>query len=414
MEKFLVINAGSSSLKFQVYDMPKQIVKMSGYFEKIGQNDSFYTLKFNEKKEKKIVFIPNHEEAVKILINELFINNIVTDLNQIKGVGHRVVHGGAKYSSSVIIDEDVIKTIKKLEPLANLHIPANLTGIKNMMIAIPSATHVAVFDTAFHQTLPYKKYLYPVPKKWYQEYSVRKYGFHGTSHKYITQEMKKELGKEDVNLIICHIGSGVSVSEIKEGICRDTSMGMTPLDGLVMGTRSGSIDPSIIDYMTKVTDMDVAEVIDVLNKKSGFFGIAGKSDCRDLEDMAEKGNEDAITALEMFKTAVIKYIAQYYFDLDGKVDAIVFTAGIGENGIKMRERIVEKLSRTLPIALDKDKNNNVASYLDIQKDIITTNDSAIPIWVMPTNEEKMILEDTFNLVKQIEKNKVLMKKRNYI
>lgn len=396
--KYLCVNAGSSSLKFQLFEMPEEKVIISGYIEKIGLEDSFWTTKINGEKIKGARFLRNHNEAVEVLIEELLKHHAVENMNEIKAVGHRVLHGGEKYADSVIIDDDVIANIKSLTKLGPLHHPGNLAGIEAMQKALPGVPMVAVYDTAFHQTMPKVNYMYPVPMEWYEKYGVRKYGFHGTSHKYITETMKNKLNKEDCNLIICHIGSGASISAVKNGKCYDTTMGLTPLDGLMMGTRSGAIDPSIVEYVCKESGMGVEEVNNLLNKKSGLLGISGYSDSRDVENAAKEGNENAKLALEMYNNRIAKYVAEYYIELEGKVDAIVFTAGVGENGIEAREDIINKLL-PLGIKLDKDANNSIASYKDKNEGIISSSDSSVCVYVVPTNEELMIIRDTYNLTK---------------
>ena len=398
--KFLCVNAGSSSLKFQLFDMPEEKVLISGYIEKIGLEDSFWTTKINGEKIKGAKYLKNHSEAVEVLLNELIENKAVKSLDEIKGVGHRVLHGGEKYSESVLITDEVINDIKELTKLGPLHHPGNLAGIEALKAVLPNVPMVAVYDTAFHQTMPKENFMYPVPYEWYLKYGVRKYGFHGTSHKYITTVMKEKLGRDDVNLIICHIGSGASISAIKEGKCFDTTMGITPLDGLMMGTRSGAIDPSIIEYVCKESGMDVAEATNALNKKSGLLGVCGFSDNRDVEKAAASGDERAILALDMYHDRIAKYIADYYIELGGKVDAIVFTAGIGENGIESREEIINRLA-PLGLTIDKEVNNNIAGYKDNQEGIISGKDSKVAIYVVPTNEELMIIKDTYDIVKKI-------------
>ena len=395
--KFLCVNAGSSSLKFQLFEMPEEKVIISGYIEKIGLEDSFWTTKINGEKIKGAKYLKNHNEAVEVLLDELVKHKAVKSLDEIKGVGHRVLHGGEKYSDSVLITDEVIKDIKDLTKLGPLHHPGNLAGIEALKKVLPKVPMVAVYDTAFHQTMPKKNYMYPVPYEWYLNYGVRKYGFHGTSHKYITVKMKEELKKDDVNLIICHIGSGASISAIKEGKCFDTTMGITPLDGLMMGTRSGSIDPSILEYVCKEADMTISDVTNDLNKKSGFLGISGFSDCRDVEEAAAKGDERAVLALDMYNDRIAKYIADYYIELEGKVDAIVFTAGVGENGSAVRESVISRL-KPLGIELDKKVNDKVAGFKDIHEGIISTKKSKVPVWVLPTNEELMIIKDTYEIV----------------
>lgn len=396
--KILCVNAGSSSLKFQLVEMPEEKLLISGYFEKIGLKDSFWTTKVNGEKYKETKFLKNHTEAAEALIEELLKYKAVESLEEIKGVGHRVLHGGEKYNDSVLITDEVIEDIKSLTKLGPLHHPGNLAGIEAMQKALPGVPMVAVYDTAFHQTMPKVNYMYPVPMEWYTKYGVRKYGFHGTSHKYITLKMKEKLGKDDVNLIVCHIGSGASISAIKDGKCFDTSMGISPLDGLMMGTRSGAIDPSIIEYVSRESGEDIEQITNDLNKKSGLLGISGYSDSRDVENARENGDENARLALDMYNDRIAKYIADYYIKLNGNVDAIVFTAGVGENGIAAREEIVSRLE-ALGIKLDNEKNSKIAGYKDKTEGIISSDDSSVVVWVLPTNEEIIIIKDTYNLVK---------------
>lgn len=396
--KLLCVNAGSSSLKFQLFEMPEEKVIISGYIEKIGLEDSFWTTKINGEKIKGAKYLKNHTEAVQVLIDELLTHKAVESLDEIKGVGHRVLHGGEKYSDSVLITEEVVQSIRDLTKLGPLHHPGNLAGIEAMQKALPNVPMVAVYDTAFHQTMPKENFMYPVPMEWYTELGVRKYGFHGTSHKYITKKMQEKLGKEDVNLIICHIGSGASISAVKDGKCYDTTMGLTPLDGLMMGTRSGAIDPSIIEYVCNETGRTVSEVTNDLNKRSGLLGVSGYSDSRDVENAAAEGNENAKLALTMYNNRIAKYIAEYYIELEGKVDAIVFTAGVGENG---RDARADILGRLLPLGIkvDADVNDSIASYKEQNEGIISAEDSSVTVWVVPTNEELMIIKDTYELVK---------------
>ena len=396
--KVLCVNAGSSSMKFQAYEMPEEKVLINGYIEKIGAEDCFWTVKVNGQKIKKSRYLKNHDEAASVIFEELLDNKIVNSLDEIKGVGHRVLHGGEIYSESTVITDKVVEDVKNLTKLGPLHHPGNLAGINAVKNALPNVPMVAVFDTAFHQTMPKENYLYPVPYEWYQKYSVRKYGFHGTSHKYITEHMKNKLNKENVNLIICHIGSGASIACIKDGKCYDTTMGITPLDGLMMGTRSGSIDPSVLEYVCKEANMTVEEVTNALNKKSGFLGVAGQADCRDVEALCADGDEQALLAYRMYTKRAAKYIADYYLELAGNVDAIVFTAGVGENGPLYREKVL-KLLNPIGIYEDKSMNNKVAAYLDIQEAKISSDDSNVDVYVVPTNEEIMIVRDTYNIVK---------------
>ena len=395
--KLLCVNAGSSSLKFQLFEMPEETVIISGYIEKIGLEDTFWTTKINGEKIKGGRYLKNHSEAVEVLIEELLKHKAVKSLDEIKGVGHRVVHGAEKYKDSVIITDQVIQDIKDMTKFASLHHPGNLAGIEAMKKALPDVPMVAVYDTAFHQTMPDYNYMYPVPMEWYEKYGVRKYGFHGTSHKYITNVMKEKLGRDDVNLIIAHIGSGASISAIKDGKCYDTTMGLTPLDGLMMGTRSGSIDPSIIEYVCKESGLSVGDITNALNKRSGLLGISGHSDSRDVEEAAAEGDQKAILALRMYNDRVAKYIAEYYVELNGDVDAIVFTAGVGENGCMAREDIISKLN-CLGININKEVNDTIASYKDVQEGLISSNDSKVDVYVIPTNEELMIIRDTYEII----------------
>ncbi len=397
--KYLVINGGSSSLKFSLYSMPEEKELINGYIEKIGAKDCFWTLKINGEKITHAKELKNHTEAVEIMMKELIDNNIISSVDEIKGVGHRVLHGGEFYSDSVLIDDEVLNNIIDLTKLGPLHHPGEIAGIKAMRESLPEVPQVAVFDTAYHQTMPEENYKYAVPEEWYEKYSVRKYGFHGTSHKYIAETMIEKLNKKDANLIICHIGSGASISAVKDGKCYNTTMGLTPLDGLIMGTRSGSIDPSIIEYVVKSTGKTVEEVTQDLNKKSGLLAICGKNDLRDIEDLIAAGDKKAKLAIDMFANSIIKYIADYYFELEGDVDAIVFTAGVGENDIDLRKQIVDKISRPLNIKLDEERNDSIARFRSEREGIITTDDSKIPVYVVPTNEEIMILRDAYRLSK---------------
>ena len=394
--KVLCVNAGSSSLKFQLYDMPAEMSIISGYVEKIGAKDSFYTIKHEGKKTTTEKAIKNHTDAVKIMLDELLNYDAVKSLDEIRGVGHRVVHGGEKYTKSVLVDDEVLKDIKDLTKFAPLHHPGHIAGIKAMQKALPEAAQVVVFDTAFHQTIPKMQYMYPVPMEWYEKYGVRKYGFHGTSHKYITEVMQKKLGKEKVNLIVCHVGSGASITAVKEGKSYDTTMGLTPLDGLMMGTRSGSIDPSIIKYMIDEAGMSYEEIDDTLNKKSGLLGVCGFNDNRDVEKAISEGDENARLALDMYVDRIDRYIAEYYLELNGEVDAIVFTAGVLENGAETRESIINGLA-PLGIKINQEVNDAIASYKEITSGVITAEDSTVPVYVEPTNEEIMIIRDTYKL-----------------
>ena len=393
--KVLSVNAGSSTLKFRLYDMPEEKVLMKGTFDRIGLEGSNYSIRIGEEKIGKDVEIKNHEEAVKILLNELIEQKMIKNLNEIEAVGHRIVHGGNKYSRSVVIDDRVIQEIESISELAPLHNPANLMGVKVFMKAIPNALEVACFDTAFHQTMKEKTYLYPVPYEWYVKYHVRKYGFHGLSHRFITEQMKKTLNKENPNLIICHIGNGASISAVEEGKCIDTSMGFTPNAGIMMGTRSGDIDYTMLNYVMKKTGFNLEKIDSMLNKESGLEGIAGMSDLRDLDRAFYANEEKVILAFDMYTDKIVDYIAKYYVKLNGFVDAICFTAGGGENDSIIRGETLKKLT-SLGIILDEKKNDETIVRKGIEG-IITTSDSKVPAYVVATDEELMIARDTYAL-----------------
>lgn len=390
--KIISINAGSSSLKFQLFNMDNEEVIVSGLFERIGIDSSCYTLKYNGEKITEEIDLPDHTTAVNILLDKLVSLNIIKSLDEIDGVGHRVVQGGDKYDKSVIITDDVINDIENLKELAPLHNPAGLLGIRAFKEALPEVKMVAVFDTSFHQTMPIESYLYPVPYAWYRDYKVRKYGFHGTSHRFIVEQVKKLTGKDNLKVISCHIGSGASIAAVDSGKCIDTTMGFTPLAGIMMGTRSGDVDPSIIPYIMEKEGKNASEVIDDLNKKSGLIGMSEvSSDYRDIQKGMSEGDEGCILANDKMIKTIVGYIANYYVLLGG-ADVITFTAGLGENSIALRATIMEKLS-CLGIKVDNEANNCNG---EIRK--ISADDSSALVYVIPTNEELMIAKDTLNLV----------------
>ena len=392
--KILSVNAGSSSLKFQMYEMPEEKVLISGVFERIGLDTGMYTIKINGEKIKKECKLENHSVAVEILIKELLENNVISSLDEIKGVGHRLVHGGEKYASSVVIDDDVIKTVDELSELAPLHNPANLIGVKAFMERIPNALQVGCFDTAFHQTMKEEEFLYPVPYEWYEKYGVRKYGFHGMSHNYIANRMMEILNNPNAKIISCHIGNGGSICAIKDGKSIDTSMGFTPNAGLMMGSRSGGIDATLIPYVMQKANKTMEEVFEDLNKHSGYLGVSGiSSDSRDIEEAIEEGNERAILSQNIYVHKIANYIARYYIELNG-ADAIVFTAGVGENSASTRKEIIDRLS-ALGIKID-DERNNVRG----KEALISTDDSKVKVYVIPTDEEVMIARDTYKFINE--------------
>ena len=391
--KIISINTGSSSLKFSLFDMNDESVIASGLFERIGIEGSCYKIKFNGQTIKQEVELTSHDEAVEILLNKLIDLNIISSLDEIDGIGHRLLHGQEKYKKSVIITDEVINDLDSFKEFAPLHIPANISGVNAFKKVLPNVPMVGVYDTAFHQTMDTETFLYPVPYNWYKEYGIRKYGFHGTSHRYIASEVERIYGTKDKKIISCHIGNGGSITAIKDGKCVDTTMGFTPLSGIMMGTRSGDVDPSIIPYVMVKEGKNASEVIDDLNKRSGLLGLSGiSSDMRDIVNKCEEDNEMAKLARSKYVRRVVDYIAQYYVLLGG-ADVIVFTAGVGENSIPNRKSICEKLA-CLGVKIDLEKNNTMGEFQKISKD-----DSKIDVYVIPTDEELMIARDTLNLIK---------------
>ena len=396
--KVLVINCGRSSLKYQLIDSDSEQVLAKGLCERIGIDGRLTYQKAGCDKEITEAAMPSHKEAIQMVLHALVNDKTgaVKDLAEIEAIGHRIVHGGEKFESSVIINDEMIQAVEECTELAPLHNPANLTGIRVCQELMPGVPMVAVFDTAFHQTMPPKAYVYGLPYEYYEKYRVRRYGFHGTSHSFVSKELANFLGL-DINhskLIVCHLGNGSSVSAVLNGKCVDTSMGLTPLEGLVMGTRSGSIDPAIVEFIAKKENLDIDGVMNVLNKKSGVYGITKglSSDFRDLEDAAAEGNELAKLALSIFAYDVAKYIGAYAAAMNG-VDAIAFTAGIGENGPDTRTEVAEYLGY-LGIKLDEEKNQ-MRGF----NNKISTEDSKVAVCVIPTNEELAICRETVALVK---------------
>lgn len=391
--KIISINAGSSSLKFSLFNMDKREVLINGLFERIGNpNVSNYKIKYQDYKIELSVPLKNHIDAVKILLDKLIEIKIIDKLEDIDAIGHRIVHGSSLYKESIIITDQLIKDLEKIKDLAPLHMPANIMGIRAFKEILPNTPMVAVFDTAFHQTMDEVSFLYPVPYTWYKDYKVRKYGFHGTSHRYIAKRISEELKKENLKIISCHIGAGGSICAIKDGKSIDTSMGFTPLAGIMMCTRSGDIDASIIPYIIEKTGKNLKEVMEDLNTKAGLLGVSEySSDSRDIEEGIKNGNEKCLLAQKKMVKTIVNYIAQYHVELSG-ADVICFTGGIGEKSIVTRKDIIESLS-CLGIYLD-DEANNVKSVF--RK--ISTNDSKVAVYVVPTDEELMIAEDTLNII----------------
>ncbi|GAF64317.1 acetate kinase [Bacillus sp. TS-2] len=396
MAKIIAINAGSSSLKFQLLNMPEETILTKGLVERIGLNHSVFTIEANGEKIKETLDIGDHEVAVKILLDKLTSLGIIESLDEIEGIGHRVVHGGEKFNDSVLITDEVLKGIEEVSELAPLHNPANIVGIKAFKAALPHVDSVAVFDTAFHQTMPESSFLYSLPYEYYEKFGIRKYGFHGTSHKYVSERAAELLDRpiEQLRLLSCHLGNGASIAAIKGGESIDTSMGFTPLAGVTMGTRSGNIDPALIPFIMNKTGHDASEVINILNKKSGLLAVSGfSSDLRDIESEAEAGNERAELALEVFTSRIHKYIGSYAAQMNG-VDAIIFTAGIGENSDVIRERVLKGLE-FMGVYWDPSLNK-----VRGKEAFINYPHSPVKVIIIPTNEEVMIARDTVRLAQE--------------
>ena len=396
MSKVIAVNSGSSSLKFQLFDMPSEEVLTSGQAERIGQEMGVFTIKYNGEKHVTNLPLPNHKAAVRLLLKSLTDLGIVEDLNEIKGAGHRIVQGGAYFSESVVVDEDVENKVDELCELAPLHNPAHLVCYRAFKEALPEIGHVFVFDTAFHQTMGPESYLFPVPYDWYTQYKIRRYGAHGTSHWYVNRRTAEIMGQpvEKLNMITCHLGNGASISAIKDGKVINTSMGLTPLGGIMMGTRSGDIDPTVVFYMMKKLECTPDEMDTFLNKRSGMLGVSGiSSDARDIQAAVDEGNERAILTVDLYTNRVINVMGGYYMQL-GHVDAIVFTAGLGENDALMRERVLKKLEEGMGVSVDYDLNSKIHG----KECLISKPDSKIAVYVIPTNEELVIARDTVRLL----------------
>ena len=394
--KVLVLNFGLSSLKYQLIDMETENVMAKGYLEKIGLPDSFLTHTVNGEKHKIEERVENHEQGIKLVIDQLLSKEygVIKDLKEIDAVGHRVVHGGEKFSGSVLITDEVVEAIRECIPLAPLHNPAGIIGIEACKKALPGVPMVGVFDTAFHQTLPKKAYMYAIPYEYYEKYGIRKYGFHGTSHRFVSKRVAEVMNKplEDLKIVACHLGQGASLCAIKGGKSIETTMGLTPLAGVPMGTRSGDIDPSIVTFLMKNENLSCDEVDTILNKKSGKLGLSGVScDDRDIESAAEQGNERAMLAIDSFNYQVAGNIGKLAAQMGG-VDVITFAGGIGENGIDARKGICEYLE-FMGVKIDNEKNNCRGKEVEI-----STADSKVKVYVIPTNEELMIARDTKELI----------------
>lgn len=396
--KILVLNCGSSSIKYALYNMDDNSVMASGGAERVGLDGAFVKVKLPNGEKRQVMHdIPEHTEGVKFIFSLLTDPEIgaIKDLKEIDAVGHRMVHGGEKFNKSVLLDDEVLKVFEECSDLAPLHNPANLKGVKAVSELMPGLPQVGVFDTAFHQTMPKHSYLYAIPYELYKEYGVRRYGFHGTSHRYVSQRVCDFLGVKaaDKKVITCHIGNGGSIAAVDGGKCVDTSMGLTPLEGLMMGTRSGDIDGGAITFLQKKLNLDADGMSNLLNKKSGVLGVSGvSSDMREVDAAAKEGNELAKTALDMYNYRIKKYVGAYTAAMGG-CDIIVFTAGVGENQSSMREEVCENME-WMGIKLDKEKNNAVHG----EEAVISAPDSKITVVVIPTDEELMIATDTMNLL----------------
>ena len=393
----LVINCGSSSLKYQLIDSETEAVLAKGLCERIGIDGRLVYQKAGNDKEITEASMPTHKEAIQMVLEALTNEKTgaIKSLEEVNAIGHRIVHGGEKFASSAIITDEMIKAVEECNDLAPLHNPANLIGIRVCSELMPNVPQVGVFDTAFHQTMPAKAYLYGLPIEYYKNYKVRRYGFHGTSHSFVSKRAVEFLGldKDNSKVIVCHLGNGSSISAVQNGKCVDTTMGLTPLEGVVMGTRSGSIDPAIVEYIAKKENLDLAGVMNVLNKKSGLQGMSGvSSDMRDLRAAAAEGNEDAKNAIEVFCYGIAKYVGGYVAAMNG-VDAIVFTAGIGENVGMIREKVCSYLGY-LGVTIDAKANEAMGEEV-----VISGADSKVKVAVIPTNEELAICRDTVALVK---------------
>ena len=396
MSKVIAVNSGSSSLKFQLFDMPSEKVLTSGQAERIGQAMGQFTIKVNGEKHVQQLPIPDHKKAVDLLLKALVDEGIVKSLDEIKGAGHRIVQGGSYFDQSVVVTKDVEAKVEELAPLAPLHNPAHLVCYRAFKEALPHVGHVFVFDTAFHQTMGPESYLFPVPYEWYTDHKVRRYGAHGTSHYYVNRRAAELMGRpvEDLNMITCHLGNGASITAIRGGKCINTSMGLTPLGGIMMGTRSGDIDPTVVFYMEKVLNLSPDDMDTILNKKSGMLGVSGiSSDARDIQAAVNEGNERAILTVNLYANRAVNVIGGYYMEL-GHTDAIVFTAGLGENDDMTRERILKGLEEGMGLSIDYELNHTIHG----KEALISKPDSKVQVWVIPTNEELMIARDTVRLL----------------
>ena len=396
MSKVIAVNSGSSSLKFQLFDMPSETVLCSGQAERIGQEMGGFSIKVDGEKKSQTLPIPNHSVAVDLMLKSLVEENVVASLDEIKGAGHRIVQGGSYYDQSVVVTDEVVNRVDELGELAPLHNPAHLVCYEALKEALPNIGHVFVFDTAFHQSMGPESYLFPVPYDWYKQYKIRRYGAHGTSHWYVNRRCAELMDKnvEDLNMITCHLGNGASITAIEGGKCINTSMGLTPLGGVMMGTRCGDIDPTIVFYMMQRLECTPSDMDTILNKRSGMLGVSGiSSDARDIQAAVDNGDERAIITQKLYTNRVINVVGGYAMEL-GHTDAIVFTAGIGENDAHTRERVLKKMEEALGLSIDYELNSSIHG----KEALISKPDSKVAVYVIPTNEELVIARDTVRLL----------------
>ena len=393
MEKVMAVNCGSSSFKFKLYDMPEETVICSGIVERIGHDDGIFTIKYNGEKETKVLPVADHGYAVKIVVDAMLEKQIIKTIDEIKATGHRIVQGGAYFDKSVIFNDDVYQKIESLIPLAPLHNKAHLVGYNAFKKVLPNTPAVAVFDTAFHQTMAAEDYTFAIPYEYTEKYQIRRYGAHGTSHKYLSEVGEKYCEGDTKRMIICHLGSGASITATKDGKCVATSMGLTPLGGIMMNSRTGDMDPSVFYQIAKVTGKDVETLFQELNKQSGLLGVSGISnDSRDVSNAAHKGDARSQLAMDLWARRIADYIGQYYVRLGG-ADLIIFSAGIGENASEYREIVLDRIQEGLGITYSKEANNKAFGV----EAVISNPDSKIKVVVIPTDEEVMIARDAYNL-----------------
>lgn len=393
MNKVLAVNAGSSSLKFQLLEMPAATVVADGIVERIGLEDGIFTIKYNGNKDKVVLDIPNHSVAADLVLKALIEKNTVGSLDEIVAAGHRVVHGGEYFSESTLADEDAVSKVEELQDLAPLHNPANLIGFRAFKEALPNATHSFAFDTAFHQTMEKEVFTYALPYEYYTDLGVRRYGMHGISHEYVSRRANEIMGTEKSRIVTLHLGNGASLTAVKDGKCINTSMGMTPLAGVMMGTRTGDIDPAIVTYLMRKLDKTAEEVVEIYNKKSGMLGVSGiSSDARDIENAIAEGHERAILTRGIYAQRILEVVGSYVMHLGG-VDALVFTAGLGENDDGVRAAVLDLLKEGLKLDYDAELNEKIHG----KEATLSTEDSAVKIYVIPTNEELVIAGDAFRI-----------------